>query len=73
MKKLLALVLCVMMFVSIIPTSAFAEEVLTLYPWIDTPIGSAAGYKKEILQEGNQGHDQEYPRRDRGCLRCHGC
>ena len=48
MKKLLALVLCVMMFVSIIPTSAFAEEVLTLYPWIDTPIGSAASYKKEI-------------------------
>ena len=48
MKKLLALILCVMMFVSIIPTSAFAEEVLTLYPWIDTPIGSAAGYKKEI-------------------------
>ena len=48
MKKLLALVLCVMMFVSIIPTSAFAEEILTLYPWIDTPIGSAAAYKKEI-------------------------
>ena len=48
MKKLLALVLCVMMFVSIIPTNAFAEEILTLYPWIDTPIGSAAAYKKEI-------------------------
>ena len=49
MKKLLALVLCVMMFVSIIPTSAFAEEgILTLYPWIDTPIGSAAAYNKEI-------------------------
>jgi hypothetical protein len=48
MKKLLALVLCVMMFVSILPTSAFAEEIGSLYPWIDIPMGSAASYKNEI-------------------------
>ncbi len=48
MKKLLALVLCVMMFVSIIPTSAFAEEILSPYPWIDMPLLSAAAYKNDI-------------------------
>ena len=49
MKKLLALVLCVMMFVSIIPTSAFAEEELVeTYPWIDMPLLSAAAYKNDI-------------------------
>ena len=50
MKKLLALVLCVMMFVSIIPTSAFAadEEIEGLYPWMDMPLLSAAAYKNDI-------------------------
>ena len=43
MKKLLALVLCVMMFVSVLPTSAFA-----LYPIVDDPLDSANAYAKEI-------------------------
>ena len=59
MKKLLALILCVMMFVSVIPTMAFAEDAQTpaagddaadavAYPWIDNPLMAAAQYKKEI-------------------------
>lgn len=43
MKKLLALVLCVMMFVSVIPTSAFA-----VWPVVDDPLDSANTYAKEI-------------------------
>jgi len=60
MKKLLALILCVMMFVSVIPTMAFAGEAepttntqtpaaaAVAYPWIDNPLMAAAQYKKEI-------------------------
>jgi len=53
MKKLLALILCVMMFVSVIPTMAFAEDAPTSkgvkeYPWIDNPLESATQYQKEI-------------------------
>ncbi len=55
MKKLLALILCVMMFVSVIPTMAFAENdqnppaaAAVAYPWIDNPLMAAAQYKKEI-------------------------
>jgi hypothetical protein len=43
MKKLLALILCVMMFVSILPTSAFA-----VWPYVDTPLDSVSQYNKEI-------------------------
>jgi fructose-specific component phosphotransferase system IIB-like protein len=60
MKKLLALILCVMMFVSVIPTMAFAEDAPTTdtqkpaaidyskYGWIDNPLYAASVYKKEI-------------------------
>jgi len=61
MKKLLALILCVMMFVSVIPTMAFADDAqnppaaadddaadAVAYPWIDNPLMAAAQYKKEI-------------------------
>ena len=53
MKKLLALILCVMLFVSVIPTMAFAEDApattgVKEYPWIDNPLDTAAQYKKEI-------------------------
>ena len=56
MKKLLALILCVMMFISVIPTMAFAEEPEPAgeaeeaagYPWIDNPLMALAQYKKEI-------------------------
>ena len=52
MKKLLALILCVMLFVSVIPTMAFAEDaykpVYTKYPWVDNPLMSLAQYKSEI-------------------------
>ena len=45
MKKLLALVLCVMMFVSVIPTSAFAAY---SYPDVENPLDTVAQYNKEI-------------------------
>jgi len=45
MKKLLALVLCVMMFVAVIPTSAFAADT---YPTVEKPLDPAATYAKEI-------------------------
>ena len=63
MKKLLALILCVMMFVAIIPTAAFADTNWTAtsavdhktakwttssYPIIDNPLMSVNQYKKEI-------------------------
>ena len=63
MKKLLALILCVMMFVAVIPTSAFAATNWTAtsqpdhkeanwqtgdYPIIDNPLMSVAQYAKEI-------------------------
>ena len=57
MKKLLALILCVMMFISVIPTMAFAEEAEPAdepveeaagYPWIDNPLMPLVQYKKEI-------------------------
>jgi hypothetical protein len=63
MKKLLALVLCVMMFVAVIPTSAFAATNWTAtssadhkqaewqtgnWPVIDNPLMSVAQYTKEI-------------------------
>ena len=43
MKKLLALILCVMMFVSVIPMSAYAE-----WPIVDNPLDSANEYANEI-------------------------
>ena len=43
MKKLLALILCVMMFVSVIPMSAYAE-----WPIVDKPLDSANQYASEI-------------------------
>ena len=43
MKKLLALILCVMMFVSVIPMSAYAE-----WPIVDNPLDSANTYASEI-------------------------
>ena len=43
MKKLLALILCVMMFVSVIPTSAFAGG-----PKVDNPLYSASEYADQI-------------------------
>ena len=43
MKKLLALILCVMMFVSVLPTSAFA-----VYPIVDDPLDSVNQYNREI-------------------------
>ncbi len=50
MKKLLALILCVMMFVSVIPTMAFAADAIdySKYGWIDNSLMAAAQYKKEI-------------------------
>ena len=57
MKKLLALILCVMMFVSVIPTMAFATSYTAdyeKYPWIDNDadgkiaLMALAQYKKEI-------------------------
>jgi len=49
MKKLLALILCVMMFVAVIPTSAFAATTVKAnYPTIDNPLMSVAQYTKEI-------------------------
>jgi len=46
MKKLLALVLCVMMFVSVIPTSAFAHTYGDLT--VDNPLYSKAQYADQI-------------------------
>jgi hypothetical protein len=43
MKKLLALVLCVMMFVSVVPTVAFAGGAA-----VDNPLYNAAQYNKQI-------------------------
>jgi hypothetical protein len=43
MKKLLALILCVMMFVSVIPTSAFAGGAA-----VDNPLYSASEYAEQI-------------------------
>ena len=50
MKKLLALILCVMMFVAVIPTSAFAEPIkpTNAWPTIDNPLESVAKYQKNI-------------------------
>ena len=46
MKKLLALILCVMMFVAVIPTSAFAHTYGD--PKVDNPLYSAAEYATQI-------------------------
>jgi hypothetical protein len=43
MKKLLALVLCVMMFVSVVPTSAFAGGY-----YVDYPVNTASQYNTQI-------------------------
>ena len=43
MKKLLALILCVMMFVSVLSTSAFA-----VYPFVDDPLANSNTYAREI-------------------------
>ena len=50
MKKLLALILCVMMFVSVIPMSAYADSDLPKdeYPTIENPLSSANEYANEI-------------------------
>ena len=49
MKKLLALILCVMMFVAVIPTSAFAAApAVASWPTIENPLDTVAQYKKEI-------------------------
>ncbi len=49
MKKLLAMILCVMMFVAVIPTSAFAAApAVASWPTIDNPLETVAQYKKEI-------------------------
>lgn len=54
MKKLLALILCVMMFVSIIPTAAFAatydgsKAAPTADPATKTDLDTAAAYKKQV-------------------------
>ena len=50
MKKLLALILCVMMFVSVVPMSAYAASDLPAddYPTIENPLSSANEYANEI-------------------------
>ena len=49
MKKLLALILCVMLFVSIIPTAAFAADATARASGeADKPFLKASEYKKEI-------------------------
>ena len=50
MKKLLALILCVMMFVSVVPMSAYAVSDLPKdeYPTIEKPLSSANEYATEI-------------------------
>ena len=49
MKKLLALILCVMLFVSVIPTAAFAADAVARASGeADNPLLKAAEYKKEI-------------------------
>ena len=49
MKKLLALILCVMLFVSVIPTAAFAADAAARASGkADNPLLTAAEYKKEI-------------------------
>ena len=47
MKKLLALILCVMMFVSVIPTSAFAADTYPTVPDKDA-LKAASAYAKDI-------------------------
>ena len=67
MKKLLALVLCVMLFVSVIPTSAFAEKI-DLKPAVDqmnhlnAAYGEFAGKTAVVnIYDGFKGLGEQYP------------
>jgi len=58
MKKLLALILCVMMFVAVIPTSAFAGGLA-----VDNPLHTSSQYAKEIkdmLKDTREGIESAY-------------